>query len=355
MRKIGTLTAAAGLIFLGIWLMLANFDKSIADQFFNWWPILIIFIGLEILYFLKQNPSGEKPRPSGLFFAVIILFLILNASQNLHSHFEKIFYHHSCSLFENNFDWSNDHYKKVSTSQTLIPNSNDIVISASKGTFHIKKSPDNTLRIEGDVYVDPTSTLSDWKLNPEPNSGEMLLDFKNPDITMASVDIYVPDGASLWINADEVKLNSSKAGISKLSLDCNEGDLNLSNIKTMDIKMQSGNANLHGPSESITMNMDNGKLDLNGNVHQLSITMTDGELDINNTAEQDAHIQLNSGIINYNTHNKDAAVTLSVINGISILDGLKTVGGEINHTYGSGNSRITINLGNGKLSFSNRE
>jgi hypothetical protein len=355
MRRVGTVTAAAGLIFLGVWSILTNIDKSIADQMFKWWPVIIIFIGIEILVFLKQSTAEKKPRLSGLFIAVIIVFLVLNATQHVHSKFETMFHQHTVAISGDHFNWLNSDYKKIHVAKTIPFSPKEIVISANNGVFNIKKSPDNTLKIDGDIYVDKSSTLSEWEINEATDGTSTKLDFNGPVIAGASVDIYVPDGTSLRFESGYLKFDSTSANLDRLTVDCNDGNLNLGNIKNIQVKMHEGKAAVHSNSDCIIMDINNGKLDIDGRINNLTVNMNDGKVDINNEAESYANIQMNHGIVNYDTQNKDANVTLSVADGIGILNGRKIDSGEISTTFGAGNSKINMKVGNGKLSFSNRE
>lgn len=76
MRKIGTTTSAICFILLGIWIMINSNNPDLGRKLIKFWPIIIILIGIEILYYTLIKKENERIRINGLAFLIIIVFFL---------------------------------------------------------------------------------------------------------------------------------------------------------------------------------------------------------------------------------------------------------------------------------------
>lgn len=77
-RRVGTFTLGILLIAAGITYLLSNiYNLEISFQILKWWPIALIMIGIEVLFYnheaIKQNCSIRFDMIS-LFLIVLVLF-----------------------------------------------------------------------------------------------------------------------------------------------------------------------------------------------------------------------------------------------------------------------------------------
>lgn len=351
MKKVGTVSAAIGFIFLGIWIIFTYIDKNLADQFFKWWPTIIIFTGLELLYFLKRCPTDEKPKFGGLIFVVVIVFLIINVAQTVYLPF-NLFHQ---SIPGDCFDYLNDRYKTIQTTKIISISQKKVMFLTTDAKINVKKSPDSNIRIEAEVYVDKSSNLSEWTINESSNTDGVTIDLRDIMIKGIVGDVYIPENCSVQFVANDINIMSTDANIDNFSVDSKNGKFDLANIKNIQVKVYNGKANIAGDSENVNVNMKNGKIDIDGNISSLNIVMLDGKADIKNKSEKYANIEINNGVVSYETLNREASVNLKVTNGVGFINGRKFKAGENSNVFGSGSSKINMKVGNGKISFSNQE
>ena len=353
MGKIGAASSAIGFIYLGVWLIVRNIDRVLADQFFNWWPMIIIFVGLEILYFLKKSTQGEKLRFNGLIIVVIIIFIAINASQNIYSRFDTIF-RHERSIFM--FDSYKNRYKNIDIVKTIETSNKEIVFLAKSGNFNIKKSQDNTIRIEAKIYVDKSSSLNEWDVKELQGINDIRIDLRDAVIEEVSGDIYVPEGCSVRFETGNLDITSADVGIENFAVNSKNGNIMIgNNIKNIQAKMHNGKVNFTGNSENANINMDNGRVDIDGNVNTMELNLQSGSVEINNKNEKSANIEMMNGVINYNTKNHDVNINIMTKNGVGMVNGRKIGIGATNDVFGTGTNKINLKVGNGTIRFSNQE
>lgn len=353
MGKIGTVSSAVGFIYLGVWLIVKNIDSGFADQLFNWWPMIIIFIGLEILYFLKKSTQGEKLRFNGLIIVVVIIFIAINASQNVYSRFDNLFKHGtSISMF----DSYKYRYKSIDIVKTIETSNKGIVFLAKSGKFNIKKSQDNTVRIEAEIYVDKSSSLNEWDVKELPGINDVRIDLRDAAIREVSGDIYVPEGCSVQFETGNLDIISDDVGIEKLVVDSRNGNIMIgNNIKNIQAKMHNGKVKFIGNSENVNIDIDNGRIDIGGNINTMELKLQSGTIDIDNKNEKTATIEMVNGVLNYNTTNHDASINIMAKNGVGMVNGRKIGIGAASDVFGTGASKINLKVGNGTIRFSNQE
>lgn len=74
--RVGTFSMGASLVFLGVFLILTRiFHWQAATVMVNWWPLLLIVLGVEILFFLFFSKQ-EKPFIKYDFLSIIFVGII---------------------------------------------------------------------------------------------------------------------------------------------------------------------------------------------------------------------------------------------------------------------------------------
>lgn len=78
-RRVGTISMAIVLIAFGLLLFIAQFSKIAAiDIIIKVWPMILILIGIEILYFVHKNKDKDNNFTIRYdIFSMFIVFVIL--------------------------------------------------------------------------------------------------------------------------------------------------------------------------------------------------------------------------------------------------------------------------------------
>lgn len=84
-RRVGSISMALSLIFFGILLFISQFSKlSAVELAVKVWPIILIIIGLEVLYFAYKNREEENYIIRYDIFSIFIVFTILMVNIGLY-------------------------------------------------------------------------------------------------------------------------------------------------------------------------------------------------------------------------------------------------------------------------------
>lgn len=76
-RRVGTISMGIVLILFGILLLLSRFSTiSAVELFTRFWPVILIIIGAEILYYAYKNKDGEE-RMRYDIFSIFIVTMVL--------------------------------------------------------------------------------------------------------------------------------------------------------------------------------------------------------------------------------------------------------------------------------------
>ena len=351
MQKIGTISFVVGLIFFSIWLLSIHIDRELANQFFKWWPIMIIIIGIEILLHFRKHTHDKKLEFNSSIFLILIGILVINTAQNLYIPMQGVFVNRLKTEIANLLA-SND--KPIHAVKTVdITNNQEIVILAKTGSFNVKRSWDNTLRIEAELYIDTVNSFDVEDIKETQDANSIIFDFGEELIKKCSADIYVPEGCRVRFEASNLKILSIDSGIEKLVVNSQNGVLETENIKNMQGKLSTGEVKVLGKSANVNLNIDRGIVDLNGHIDNMEIAIGKGKVSIYNQMEMYTDIAVQNGVVIYKTQNQNASVTLETDNGICMMNGRKLTAGKTVNTFGTGNSRISIKVGEGTIRYFN--
>lgn len=360
MKRIGTLTSAAGLIFLGVWMIISRNNAELGDQIFNWWPALIILLGVEILVIFSVRKEEQRVGMNYFLIPVIILFLLVNIYHGIVSGI-KLHLGNNISLGDlikyadsNINDWES-RYKKIETTKTIEKYGTGIIFSSENANVNIKKSTDGKIRIDTKVYVERSSKQESYTISEVREADGLSIRMNEDFIRRVSTDIYVPEGYNVTINSENLNFTSKEAlpqsnfnlkagscnveikGGASAVLDFNNGNINIDDVKTVNIKGDNSNVNLGGNVESIDVSVDSGKID------------------VRNNNCKNAAITADSGAITFRTHEKNAGVELVIDSGICVLNNSRMINSGISQKFGTGENKIKIKTDSGAISFINQE
>lgn len=77
-KRVGTVSMALVLIFFGILLLMSQFMMiSAFELFIRFWPVILIVLGSEVLYYLYRNSEEEVKIKYDIFSIFIVIFILL--------------------------------------------------------------------------------------------------------------------------------------------------------------------------------------------------------------------------------------------------------------------------------------
>lgn len=216
--RVGTLTMGLLLVFSGIGLLYAQFDRTgVVDNIFKWWPVVFILLGIEVLVqnYLKKD-EGSVLRYD--IFSIIIVFLIVVSGLGLHTVSEL-----GLSKIIRNEINRQVFSVPVSHEVPLDPGTKQVVLETSNGNIKLDTYSGSSIRVRSNLKIRAESReealagVEELTLITEQKAGNtQYLCFEptlNSGIPVPSdVSILVPDSMAVHLdlegNAAEVNLNS---------------------------------------------------------------------------------------------------------------------------------------------------
>jgi hypothetical protein len=321
MRRIGTTTSAICFILLGIWIMINSNDPDLGRKLIKWWPIIIILMGIEILYYALIKKENERIRINGLVFLIIIIFFFANASND-------IFYNFKQNNFS--FDLNKNFYDNIFTSKnlqsidkkiTLDPVGNTLNFETVNGKLTIEKATDNKITIDTELYIKQDSISKDYELNPINNSNGYTLKITDDNIDSIKATIYLPEGYDVSIKG------------SNLNVDSND-----------DVRL-----------DALNINASNGKFNLQGDIPNSSIKVQNGKIDLNNNLCKNIDVSMNNGSISLDTKDKNLSLNTDINHGTCNINNEKRVNSGISKNIGTGEDIVKVKLNNGTIKINSGE
>lgn len=353
MKKAGTISSAAGLVFLGVWMIINKSSPSLAYEMFKWWPAIFIIFGLEILFTFGENRE-KKPGINFIIIPVIIIFLIVNAAQSfLYSIGGK-------NLMINGFNFDNflkfteendfSRYKEIKSVKQFTPLGNKIYFSASNARLNILKSTDGNIKIDAVVYVDKSSSLTKYDINEEKTSDGTKISMNENYIKKVSVSLYIPDNYNLDIDTDNLDISNSNI-LDKVDIKSDNGSFKMSNAKSIVINCDNNNANINDIKD-ISMKGDNCNININGNCENISINSDNGKADITNKICRNVNVEMDNGVVKINTADRNLKVDAKLDQGTCKVFDERRVNSGISKTIGLGEGNINVKMEHGTISVS---
>lgn len=80
-KRVGTVSMALVLIFFGIILLMSQFMVvSAVELFIRFWPVILIILGSEVLYYVYRNTEEVKIKYDVFSIFIVIFILLVNIS-----------------------------------------------------------------------------------------------------------------------------------------------------------------------------------------------------------------------------------------------------------------------------------
>lgn len=354
MKRIGTISAAAGLIYLGAWMIISKVNPTLGAEVFKWWPMVIVILGVEVLVQFTRK-DGERVGFNFLIVPVLIFMLIANVFSGIKIGFGNWFDDWNISGVPNisigglNF---NDN-KSINTSKTLPAYGKVLYIHTNNASIDVNKSNSGDIRLEGKIYIDNNSFVSKYDIVEKKDENGYTIDIMDNFIEGVKLDVYIPEGYDVKLLVDNLDLNSNEQlgksnfnidadnvnvklnGAQSLLMDFGNGNINIDDINDINIKGNNGNINVRGKSENINIGSDNGKIDINNEICKI------------------VNIDLNHGIASVRTNDDNVDVKIELQQGISGINNDKNTNSGISKIFGQGAGKVQIKVHQGTANFRN--
>ncbi|WP_238915771.1 hypothetical protein [Clostridium sp. YIM B02555] len=321
MRKIGTTTSAICFILLGIWIMINSNNPDLGKKIIKFWPIVIILIGIEILYYTLVKKENERIRISGLVFVIIIVSFLANISTDIFNNIKQnnVSFDFNRSFFDNVFESKN--LQSIDKKITLEPIGNKLNFETLNGKLNIEKAADNKITIDTELFIKQNRTLNDYELNPINDSNGYTIKIIDDNIDSIKATIYLPEGYDASIKGSNLNVYSDSA-----------------------LKLT-----------TLNLTADNGKYDLQGDIPNSSLKLENGKIDLNNNLCKNIDISMNNGSISLDTKDKNLSVNTDINHGTCKINDEKRVNSGISKKLGTGEDIIKAKLNNGTIKINSGE
>lgn len=354
MRRIGTISSAAGLIFLGVWMIISKINPILGEEVFKWWPAVIVVLGIEVLFQLTKK-EGERTRLNPLIIPVLLVLLCVNIYHGVRSGIgdlvKNINIGNIPDINISGLDINN--YKIVKTSKTLQAVGKKLYFSADNAKLNIKKSTDGNIRIDGSVYVDDDSSMDNYEIKEKSEVDGYTIQITEGFVRKVELDIYIPDGYGLKVDSDNLDIKSDeKFAQSSIDIDSGNGNIKLEGAASSQIKFDNGNANLKDIKD-IIITGDNSNININGEAENINIKSDLGRVDVDNKICGNVNIEMDQGVVNLNTDDQNVQINIDLDQGVAEVNGSKFVNAGTMRTFGAGEGKVRIIMDQGAVKFSN--
>lgn len=354
MKRIGTISAAAGLIYLGVWMIIGKVNPDLGAEVFKWWPIVIVILGVEVLLqYARKN--GERAGFNFLIVPVLIFMLLANLFNGIKTGFGDWFdnWHISdgphISIGGMNFSDS----KAISTSKNLSMHGSVIYIHTNNASIDVKKSNAGDIKIEGKVYVDEDSFVNKYDIAEKKDDNGYTIEMLDNYIKGVKLDVYIPDGYNVKLLVDNLDLSSNNEfDKSNFNIDADNANVKANNVQSITMNYENGNFNFDDV-RNINLKGNNGNINIRGKSENIYIKGDNGKIDVNNEICKAVSIDLNHGIASVRTDDVNVSVNIELQQGISGINNEKGVNRGMSKTFGLGSGKVQINVHQGTASFRN--
>jgi hypothetical protein len=353
MRKIGTLSASIGLIFLGIWMLIYRENAGLGDMVIKFWPILIILLGVEVLLFSKKREDGSRPSFNFLIIPIIIIFLCINVFQGIGSAISRGFHFDNVFNFSNIFD--DTKYKSIESKKTLESYGSLLTFQADNEDIVINKSSDKNIIIDASVYTDKQSNVDSYNINETKEENGYNVKINEDYVRKVKVNLTIPDGLTLNIKGDNINIKSSDNMVeTKVTVTGNNGNCDFNNLASVSANFDNVDFNLK-EVPNVEVKSNNGKADITGNAENVNLDFNNGKIYINNKICKEVSVKVGNGVVDLNTEDKDINVDAQVNSGACSVNKVKKVNSGINATYGNGQNNVKIKVDSGVINVKSQE
>lgn len=358
MKKVGSISAAMGFIFLGLWLLIRQSSPLVGEEFFKWWPIIIVILGIEVLVSFSGKSESQRFRLNGLIIPVILIFLFvnmfINAKVDLGEGFRwlkdsKNF--NEVSDILKNIDDTN--YKVIESNKILDYNGGDLTVKANNADIKILKSSDGKFKLSTRTYVKKDSGVDSYDIKEAVNSGVETLEFYENYIKKVQINLSIPENSKVSVKADNLKVTSdSDLPKASIIVDCNNIYADINTAALVQCKANNGKIDTSS-ANTVNINSNNVWVNIEGDSENINLDVDNGMITIDNNLSKNVNVQMSTGTIKMKTTDQNVKVDMELDHGTCTLNDERRVNAGIDKSFGNGEGKIKLKLDNGVISFSN--
>lgn len=360
MRKVGTITASLGFIYLGIWMIMRNVNVSAADKMFTWWPAIIVLLGIEILISYSIANRMEEVRFNFISVVVICIFIFVNLVQFTgNSLGEGVDWLNKNVKITDGIDFLNNinenNYKVLNSQVTLEGSGSILKLNTNNGDIRIKKSADRNIKIEASVFIDKNSKEDKYTINSKKEDTGYSIDMREGNIKKVQLYVNVPEGYTIDIDSDNLRIiNENEVTNENYVIKAGNGSIDLSSANSLKLDLNNGSVKVR---DIINVNVisNNASVNLDGNVEQVSMRANNGAININNKICKDIDVELKLGAVKLNTEDENITLEADVKRGPLDINGAKSFNTSVNTYTGNGAGKVKINVDNGAVTVKSQE
>lgn len=354
MKRVGTISAAAGLIYLGTWMIISKINPDLGAEVFKWWPMVIVILGVEVLVQFSRK-TEERVGFNFLVVPVLVLMLIANIFNGVKTGFGGWFENwHITDIPRINIGGINfNDYKAINTSKTLSLHGNVLYIHTNNASVDVKESNSGDIRVEGKVYVDEDSFASTYDIAEKKEANGYTIEIMDNFIHGVKLDVYVPNGYNVKLLVDNLDLNSSdEFDKSNFNIEADNVNVKISEAQNIVMNYKNGNINLDD-TKDINLKGNNGNINIRGESEIINIEADNGKIDVNNEICKSVNIDLNQGVASVRTEDDNIDVNIELQQGLSGINNDKGVNKGMRKTFGLGTGKVQIKVHQGTANFRN--
>lgn len=359
-KKVGTITASLGFIYLGVWMVIRNTNSALAEELFKWWPIIIILLGVEILLYFGRKNIEERAGFNGLVVVVILLLVGINAVQfagrQLGIGIKWLGNNVNISEgidFLNGINDSN--YKVINTSTTLAPEGKNLSLLVDNGDIKIRRSTDNNIKIEANIYVNKSYNENKYNINAVKKNDGYEVEMRENFIKKAEVYLYLPEGSNAAIDCNNVRVkNEDDVKNSAYIIKANNGSVDFTSGNNLQVDMNNGSVKVKD-IKKVNIKCNNGSFNIDGDVEDIYLKANNGSVNINNKLCKNVDVNMNIGTVKLNSEDKNLDITVNIDHGAVDVNGDKKVNSSVKATTGTGADKVKIDVDNGTVTLRTQE
>lgn len=354
MKRVGTISAAAGLIYLGTWMIINKINPELGTEVFKWWPMIIVILGVEVLVQFGRKHE-ERVGFNFLIIPVLILMLIANVFNGVKTNFGGWFndWHvtggHRINIGGIGFNDS----KSINTSKSLSAYGDSLIIHTNNASIDVKASNSGDIRLEGSVYVDRDSFVSKYDIQEKKEANGYTIDIMDSYIRGVKFDVYVPNGYNVKFDVDNLDLNGGdELGNSSFNVEADNINFKLNEAKSLVMNYGNGNINLKDVLD-VNLKGNNGNINVRGRSENINIQADNGKIDISNEICKNVNVGMDQGIASIKTDDKNVDVKIQLRQGVSGINNDKSINSGISRSFGLGTGKVQIKVDQGTANFRN--
>jgi hypothetical protein len=357
-KRIGTISAASGFIFLGFWMIVSQRNPSMGDMLFKWWPLIIILLGVELLLSFSHREEGSRLRLNGIVIPVILIFLLVNVFKDVRVHVGEGFrwlnnsrnFNEVVDILKNIDD---DNYKVIDSNKVLEVYGIQFILDTNNGDVNINKSEDGKIKLEAKIYVNKNSSQFEYEIREKKEGDGYRVKIDESYVKKVRLNLYIPEGVVLRFEGNNLRLVSDyQIPGTSFEADVNNGSIDISYAESINLRINNGKVDIKNAKNAVVKS-NNAVVNIESVTEIIDLNVNNGVVSVDNKICRNINVKMNSGTVKVKTADNNADVKLKIDRGPCVLNGERRINSGISRVFGSGDNKIKVDVNNGMITFIN--